>query len=805
MKTKKNPPFILWFDEIGIDQIALVGGKNGSLGEILQHPQAKIKIPEGFAITSFAYRYLLEKSNALPALKALFKDLDITDGKALREASQNATKIILNCKIPKELEEAIKKAYQKLSKICKAKNIDVAVRSSATAEDLPTASFAGQQESFLHIKGEKELLKAVLHCFASLFKSRAIAYREENGFDHFKVFLSIGVQRMVRSDLASSGVIFTLDTESGFKDVIYLTGSYGLGESIVQGAVNPDEFYVFKPTLKQGFKAIIDKRVGEKAIKLIYSKTKLKQVKTSSLEQKSFCLNDKEVLTLSKWAIAIEEYYSKKYGKWTPMDIEWAKDGITKELYIVQARPETVQSQKKSLILEEFKLKGKGKILTTGKSVGSKIAVGKANVIKSAKEISKFKKGEILVTEITDPDWVPIMKAASAIVTNRGGRTSHAAIVSRELGLPCIVGTNNATNLIKPKQKITVSCSQGENGIVYDGFLPFTVTKTDLSKTNKPKTKVMVNIGSPDDAFTFSFLGADGVGLIREEFIVTEYIRIHPMALIHFDTLKDKKAKKEIEKLTVGYKDKKEYFIDKLKNGVAIIAAAFYPNDVILRFSDFKTNEYMNLIGGKEFEPLEENPMLGFRGAARYYHPDFQEAFQLECQAIKKVRDDLGLRNLKVMIPMCRTPEEGEKVLSLMKKEGLVRGKNDLEVYVMCEIPSNILLAEKFCDLFDGFSIGSNDLTQLTLGVDRDSARVSSVFDENNDAIKQLIQTVIKIAKKRKKKIGICGDAPSTYPEFAKFLIDAGIDSISLSPDAFLKTKKIIADYEHKKKMKGKK
>lgn len=803
MTKKKSTPFILWFDDIGIEDIALVGGKNASLGEMIRNLKKEgVKVPDGFAITSEAYKYLLEKSDALKQIKAALKDLDEKDSKALAIAGKKCREIILGCDFPKDLRDEIVKAYQKLSKTYKQSNTDVAVRSSATAEDLPQASFAGQQESFLNICGAQALLDSCKRCFASLFTNRAIVYRVENKFDHFKVFLSIGVQKMIRSDLSSSGVIFTVDTETGFKDVVFITGSHGLGESVVQGAVNPDEFFVFKPTLKLGYRPIIDKRLGSKETKMVYAKKGIRKIKTPTEEKQQFCLTDKEVLKLAQWAVAVEDHYSKKNGKWTPMDLEWAKDGRTQELFIVQARPETVQSQRNRNIIEEYRIIQKGKVLATGKSVGNKIGEGKAQVIRDVKNISEFKAGDVLVTEITDPDWVPIMRIAAAIVTDRGGRTSHAAIVSRELGIPCIVGTNDATRVIKNGKNITVSCAEGEHGVVYEGLLKYKVNRIDVEKAPKPKTKVMINVGYPDEAFELSFLPGDGVGLAREEFIVTESIRIHPMALVKFDEVKDSKIRRKIEELTAGYADKKEFFISKLAMGVGVIAAAFYPRDVILRFSDFKTNEYVNLIGGKYFEPKEENPMLGWRGASRYYKPGYKEGFALECKAIKRVRDEFGLTNLKVMIPMCRTVEEGKKVLQTMKENGLIRGKNGLEVYVMCEIPSNVVLADQFSNIFDGFSIGSNDLTQLTLGVDRDSALVSDIFDERNDAVKRLIKHVIEVARARKRKIGICGDAPSTYPEFAEFLVDCGIDSISLSPDAVLRVRLAIANYEKRRKLK---
>ena len=800
--TDRARQFVLWFNEIGIDDISLVGGKNASLGEMYQNLSKKgVKVPNGFAITAFAYQYLLLKAGVEDELKRVLKGLDVRNVRALAEAGRKAREIILRCAIPEELEVAITEAYARLCKEYRMNNADVAVRSSATAEDLPDASFAGQQETFLNVRGPHDLLDACKKCFASLFTNRAIAYRQEKGYDHFKVYLSIGVQKMIRSDLACSGVMFTLDTETGFPNVVFVTGSYGLGENVVQGAVNPDEFFVFKPTFQQGFHPLIDKRLGEKATKIIYAEEgskAIKKIDTPKEDRKKFCLTDDEVMTLAGWGMAIEDYYSQKRGRWMPMDIEWAKDGRSSELYIVQARPESVHSRKDKSLLEEYKMVQKGKVLAVGKSVGSKIAQGPAHVIRDVHDISQFRKGEVLITEMTDPDWVPIMRMASAIVTNRGGRTSHAAIVSREIGIPCIVGTNDATQKIKNGQKVTVSCAEGEHGIVYDGFMKFKVDKVDLKEIPRAKTKVMMNIGNPDQAFDLSFLPNDGVGLAREEFIVNEYIKIHPMALIHFEKVKDVETRKKIEELTAGYKDKREFFVEKLAQGVALIASAFYPKDVILRFSDFKTNEYVNLIGGKYFEPKEENPMIGWRGASRYYKPGYKEGFALECKAIKRVRETFGPKNLKVMIPVCRTPEEGRKVLQVMKENGLERGKQDLQVYVMCEIPSNVILADQFCDIFDGFSIGSNDLTQMTLGVDRDSELVADIYDERSPAVKRMIEHVIRVAKERKKKIGICGDAPSTYPEFAEFLIDCGIDSISLSPDAIVRTTLVIANHEKK-------
>ncbi|MBD3304208.1 phosphoenolpyruvate synthase [Candidatus Woesearchaeota archaeon] len=796
--VSKDKKFILWFDEVNMKDVGLVGGKNASLGEMYQElTKKKINIPYGFAVTAYAYRYLLEKAGVEDEIEQALKGLNIKDIRNLSTRGKKVRDIIRKCDFPPELHKAITEAYHKLSKKYKTKNTDVAVRSSATAEDLPEASFAGQQETYLNIHNEKALISACKKCFASLFTNRAIAYREEKGFDHFKVYLSIGVQKMVRSDKASSGVMFTLDTETGFDDVVFVTASWGLGENVVQGAVNPDEFHIFEPTLLKGYKPIITKSLGSKSKTMIYAKGKepTKNTNTPIKKQKEFCLKDEEVLQLAKWAGTIEKHYTKKKGTWTPMDIEWAKDGKSSKLYVVQARPETVQSQKQRHTLKEYKIKEKGEIITTGKSVGSKIANGKAAVIKNVKEIEKFKPGQILVTEMTDPDWVPIMRQAAAIVTDKGGRTCHAAIVSRELGIPCIVGTTEATSKIKNKQSITTDCSQGEEGLIYKGELKFEIKKTNIKNFPKTKTKVMMNIGSPNEAFELSFIPNSGVGLAREEFIINSYIKIHPMALIDYKKM-PKHTKKKIDALTQGYKDKKQFFIDKLARGVGTIAAAFYPNDVIVRMSDFKSNEYANLIGGKLYEPKEDNPMIGWRGASRYYNPKYAPAFALECKALRKVREEFGLMNVKIMIPFCRTVKEGKKVIKEMKKNGLEQGKNGLQVYVMCEIPSNVVLADEFSKVFDGFSIGTNDLTQLTLGLDRDSELVADLYDERNEAVKDLVHYVIDKAKKNKRKIGLCGDAPSTYPEFAQFLVECGIDSISLSPDAVVKTTLAIAEME---------
>ena len=781
---KKTKKYILWFSQISNNDVALVGGKNASLGEMYSELTSKgVLVPNGFAITSEAYKYFIAKNNLEDKIRYYLKGLKVTKVEDLTRRAAVIRRLITNAPMPVDLELKILNAYHKFGR---AK--DVAVRSSATAEDLPDASFAGQQETFLNVVGREELIKSVKKCFASLFTARAIAYRVEKGFDHFKVFLSVGVQKMVRSDLASSGIMFSIDTETGFQNVVLINSIYGLGENIVQGKVNPDEFYVFKPTLRQGKNAIISKTLGDKRIKLIYKGNDVVNVPVEKKDQNKFSLNDKEITKLAKWAIIIEDHYKK------PMDMEWAKDGKDGKLYIVQARPETVHSQRDYNVLEEYilttnkKQLTKNKILCTGKAVGSKIGYGKANVILDIKDIKKFRPGEVLVTDMTDPDWVPVMKIASAIVTDLGGRTAHAAIVSRELGIPCVVGTGNATAKIKSGENVTVSCAEGEVGKVYQGLVSYKIKKTNLKKLPKPKVKIMLNIGEPERAFEFSFIPNDGVGLAREEFIVNNYIKVHPLALLNYDRLKSKALKNQIDKITKEYECKADFYIGELAEGIARIAAAFYPKDVVVRLSDFKSNEYANLIGGKEFEPKEENPMLGWRGASRYYDPRFVEVFKLECQALKKVRDKMGLTNVKIMIPFVRTTEEAKKVIDILASQGLKRGKNGLELYMMVEIPSNIILGEEFAKLFDGFSIGSNDLTQLTLGLDRDSGIVSHVANEKNEAVKKSISQIIQIAKRTKTKIGICGQAPSDFPDFAKFLAKEGIDSISLNPDAIIKT-----------------
>jgi len=791
--------YIRWFEEINVEDIPFVGGKNASLGEMYQAltPQG-VNVPNGFAITAEAYRQFLREAKLDSKIHEILRDLDTNDLENLRQRGSQVRHAILGAVLPSDLENLILLAYQELSEGLTGP-ADVAVRSSATAEDLPNASFAGQQETYLNVQGDLTLLDTCKRCFASLFTDRAISYRVHKGFEHFKIALSIGVQQMVRSDLASAGVLFTIDTETGFPDVVLINASYGLGENVVQGAVNPDEYYVYKPTLKQGFRPILHKIAGSKEFKLIYDIGGSKMVKNVpvSLEDRNrFAITDEDILTLARWGCIIEDHYSAKKGRPCPMDIEWAKDGQTGKLFIVQARPETVQSRKDPDVMETYHLKQRGPVLIQGRSVGEKIGQGPVRVINHVQHLQNFRKGDVLVTDKTDPDWEPIMKKASAIVTNRGGRTCHAAIVSRELGLPAIVGTERATEVLKDEQMVTISCAEGDTGFIYEGKLSFEVERVPLKNLSRPKTQVMMNVANPEEAFSLSFIPNDGVGLAREEFIINTFIKIHPLALLEYEHLKNASVKAKIDQLTMAYTDKTQYFIDKLAQGVGMIAAAFYPKDVIVRMSDFKSNEYANLIGGRDYEPTEENPMIGFRGASRYYDPRYREGFSLECRAMKKVREDMGLTNVKLMIPFCRTVEEGKKVLEEMAKHGLKRSEKDLEVYVMCEIPSNVILAEEFAEIFDGFSIGSNDLTQLVLGVDRDSEIVAHVFDERNPAVKTFIAHVIKAAKAKGRKIGICGQAPSDYPEFAQFLVEQEIDSISLNPDAVLKTTVKIFEME---------
>jgi len=788
------PSWVLWFDAIGIDDVSQVGGKNASLGEMMNAlTKLGVRVPDGFAITAAGYRHFLRFNSLEEPIAHVLAEMKLDNIDSLTRTGHKIRNLILKAKFPEDLEREVIASYQELSAEYHTEDVSVAVRSSATAEDLPGTSFAGAHSTFLHVRGEADVLEAVRQCFASLFNPRAIQYRIDMGFEHSKVALSVGIQKIVRSDLGSSGVIFTLDTESGFRDVVMIDGIWGMGENIVQGKVIPDDFYVHKPTLSAGYKPLIWKKLGAKEIKMIYDERahRVRNVPTPADERARFCLADDEVLRLARWAVVIEDHYTRKNGQATPMDIEWARDGLTGELYIVQARPETVHAMKKTPTIKLYSLDKHGKALVEGLPVGEKIATGLAHVIKDPKAMSTFKPGEVLVTEITDPDWEPIMKLASAIVTERGGRTSHAAIVSRELGIPAVVGTHHATRVLQNGQPLTVSCAEGEIGRVYDGALPFEVEEIDPTALGQTQTQVMTNIGDPEQAFKLAQLPNDGVGLARMEFIFASWVKVHPLALTRFDTLPIN-MQREVEALTTGYADKREYFVDKLAQGIGTLAAAFWPKPVILRLSDFKTNEYAHLIGGSAFEPHEDNPMLGWRGASRYYHPDYKEGFLLEVQAVKRVREKFGLKNLKVMIPFCRTPEEGRQVLATMKEGGLERGEDGLEVYVMAEIPSNVILAGAFSQVFDGFSIGSNDLTQLVLGVDRDSERVAPLFDERNDAVKHMCADLIETAHKAGRKVGICGQAPSDYPEFAAFLVEKGIDSISLNPDSIVRAKQRI-------------
>ncbi len=782
MPSKKR--FILWFKQISNKDVKLVGGKNASLGEMYRSLSRKgIIIPNGFAVTAYAYKFFMEKTKLKNEVRMIIRHADINDISQLNKNSKMIRQMIEKAEMPVRLEKEIVKNYMQLCKEYKDKNVDVAVRSSATSEDLPDASFAGQQETYLNVRGEKQLIESCKKCIASLFTSRAISYRKDKHFDQNKIALSVGIMKMVRSDMACSGVMFTIDPDTGFRNAIYINASYGLGENIVKGYVNPDSFYVFKKTLGK-HNAIISRKLGNKNVKLVYAGNKTRNIKVDQHARKRYCLTDKEVEQLARYGMIIEQHYKK------PMDIEWAKDGRTGKLFIVQARPETVQVNMDAKIFKEYILEGKGKLLLEGRAVGQKIGNGDVNVIKSVANISKFRKGQVLVTTMTDPDWEPIMKLASAIVTEKGGSTSHAAIVSRELGIPAIVGTESATKILKNNQKVTIDCSKGETGRVLEGLVKFSVRNHNIKKIPKTRTKIMLNIGEPEEAFRYSFLPHQGIGLAREEFIIASHIKIHPNALIYYNKL-PKALKNKIGSITYGYMDKKQYYIDKLAEGIAQIAAAFYPEDVIVRFSDFKSNEYSTLLAGEIFEPKEENPMMAWRGASRYYDRNFTEAFALECKAVRKVMEDYGLKNIIPMVPFIRTVEEGQRVMAIIKKNK-VKGK----IYAMCELPSNILLADKFLKIFDGYSIGSNDLTQFTLGVDRDSEKVSHVYDERNPAVKQLITQVIAICNKKNKYVGICGQAPSDYDEFAKFLIKNRIKSISLNPDVFIKTKLKVAKWE---------
>jgi pyruvate,water dikinase len=794
----RNEEYIKWFEDLSVQDIPKVGGKNASLGEMIKElGQEGVQIPGGFATTAQAYWDFVQANNMHERLEQALTQFRNKE-QSLERTGRTIRKLFLESEFPEQIRDAVGQAYRELSKRYGSaekdvtNEVDVAVRSSATAEDLPEASFAGQQETFLNVSGEQELLEACRKCYASLFTNRAISYREENEFNHLDVALSVGVQKMVRSDKAGSGVMFSLDTESGFPDVAMIDGVWGLGENIVQGVVNPDEYRVFKPLLKkEGVSPIIEKKLGTKEKTMVYAEggsKKTKNINTPKKKRNSFVLTDDEILTLARWACVIEDHYNK------PMDMEWAKDGDTGDIFIVQARPETVQSQKKNATLKHYNLKEQGEKLVVGLAVGDAIACGKISILHDVKEMENFEDGSVLVTEMTDPDWGPIMKRAAAIVTEHGGRTSHAAIVSREFGIPAVVGAENAMEKLQGHEQVTVSCAEGVQGRVYKGELEYTEEDIDLEAIPEVSVQIMLNIATPDAAFRWWRLPADGIGLARMEFIINNLIKIHPMALVHPEKIKDEDVRRQVDELTRGYDDYPEYFIDILSRGIAKIAASQYPKPVVVRMSDLKTNEYANLIGGQYFEPEEENPMLGFRGASRYYSERYRKGFDLECKSIVRVREKLGFDNVVVMIPFCRTLEEADKVLAIMSENGLQRGKQGLEVYVMCEIPSNVLLAEEFAERFDGFSIGSNDLTQLVLGVDRDLAELSELFDERNEAVKKMIEMVIKRAHKKGKKVGICGQAPSDYPDFAQFLVKGGIDSISLNPDSFITVRHSLAE-----------
>ncbi len=794
-----SPKYVRFFNDITVNDVPLVGGKNASLGELYRELSPKgVPVPFGFAVTADAYRHVLDEGGAWENLHAALDALDPNDVQDLAARGKRARDIVYATEFPRTLVDEIQDAYRILEQKY-GPDLSVAVRSSATAEDLPTASFAGQQETYLNIKGEAILIESCRRCFASLFTDRAIHYRVDQGFDHFKVYLSVGIMKMVRSDLASSGVIFTLDTESGFRDVVFITGSYGLGENIVQGAVAPDEFYVHKPTLRQGHKAVLRRRLGEKKIKMVYttgsSRDTTRNLTTSRAERERFCISDEDVLTLADYAIRVEDHYSEKAGHNMPMDLEWAKDGLDGKLYLVQARPETVASQKQGGILEEYELKGGAPVLLTGRAVGSKIASGAARLIPSVAELSKFQPGEVLVADTTTPDWEPVMKKASAIVTNRGGRTCHAAIVARELGIAAVVGAEHATQELPTGDVVTVSCAEGDIAKIYKGAVEFEVHRQDVSGLERPKTEILVNVGNPDIAFRTSLIPNDGVGLARIEFIISEYVKAHPMALLYPDRVQDPQERDKLERLTRHYPTGAEFFIEKLSEGVGTIAAAFYPKPVVVRMSDFKSNEYASLLGGRAFEPVESNPMLGFRGASRYAHPSYAEGFGLECAAMRRVREDMGLTNLKLMIPFCRRVEEGERVLRVMAEHGLERG-DGLEIYVMCEIPNNVVQVDAFSRIFDGFSIGSNDLTQLVLGVDRDSEIVAFDFDERDPGVLEMLKLAVQGAKRNGRHVGICGQAPSDYPQIAEYLVRLGIDSMSLNPDTVVATTVRVLEIE---------
>lgn len=793
--------YIRRLDSVGLDDIALVGGKNASLGEMIGSLKVLgVKVPEGFAVTADGYRAFIEHNSFEPKIRQFFADVDLSNIEALNGCGEAIRRLMLTGEMPESLTTEIAESYRAMESEYGIVSVDVAVRSSATAEDLPDASFAGQQESYLNVRGEIMLIEHVKRCFASLFTDRAISYRHSRGYDHFAVALSVGVQKMVRSDIASSGVMFTIDTENGSEKLILINSIWGLGENIVGGRVNPDEFYVFKPTLKEGKTTILKRQIGSKALTMRYDERhNTINLATTKVLQNRFSITDEEVATLARYGLIIEEHYTALAGEYRPMDIEWAKDGQDGELYIVQARPETVQRGKVGdNSFEQYRLKEgvEPKILLSGKAIGEKIGVGRVKIIHSPHEGEKFVAGDVLVADITDPDWEPIMKKASAVITNRGGRTCHAAIVAREIGVPAIVGTGNGTEILHDGDEVTVSCADGESGRVYEGLLDYEINRIDLGGLTPTDTKLYMNIGNPDSAFKTAKLPNDGVGLARMEFIITHYVNAHPMALVELSQGKTIQESAAVRAAMRGYDDPKTFFIDKVAEGVGMIAAAFYPKPVIVRTSDFKSNEYKHMSGGKAYEEVEENPMIGFRGASRYYSPKYKEAFLWECEALKRVRDDMGLSNVKVMLPFVRTPEEGRKAIAVMNEAGLVQGENGLEVYAMCEIPSNVILADQFLEIFDGYSIGSNDLTQLILGVDRDSALVSSVFDERNEAVTRMLSQVIRECKERGKYIGICGQAPSDYPEITQFLVEEGIDSISLNPDSLLKMRHVVSQLE---------
>ena len=795
--------YIRRLDSLRLEDIALVGGKNASLGEMISSLKSLgVNVPEGFAVTADGYRLFIKHNDFEPKIRHFFEGVDLTDIEALNQCGDAIRSLMLSGEMPDVLKTEIAESYRVMEHEYAMVSVDVAVRSSATAEDLPDASFAGQQESYLNVQGEVMLIEHVKRCFASLFTNRAISYRHSRNYDHFAVALSVGVQKMVRSDLASSGVMFTIDTENGSENLILINSIWGLGENIVGGKVNPDEFYVFKPTLKQGKTTILKRQIGSKALTMCYDERHHTiNLATPKELQEHFSINDDEVATLARYALLIEEHYTAIAGEYRPMDIEWAKDGQSGELFIVQARPETVQSRKMGdNSFEQYHIKegAEAKILLSGKAIGEKIGSGRVKIIHSPHEGDRFVEGDVLVADITDPDWEPIMKKASAVITNRGGRTCHAAIVAREIGVPAIVGTVNATELLHDGDEVTASCADGESGRVYAGLLEYETTRIDLGNLTQTKTKLYMNVGNPDIAFKVAKLPNDGVGLARMEFIITHYVAAHPMALVELSQGKEIRDIKDVHRAMRGYDDPKKFFIDKIAEGVGMIAAAFYPRPVVVRTSDFKSNEYKHMVGGAAYENDEENPMIGFRGASRYYSPQYKEAFVWECEALKRVRDDMGLGNVKVMLPFVRTPDEGRKAVAVMNEAGLVQGKNALEIYAMCEIPSNVILADQFLEIFDGYSIGSNDLTQLTLGVDRDSALVAAVFDERNDAVTRMLSMAIRACKERGKYIGICGQAPSDYPEITRFLVEEGIDSISLNPDSLLKMRQVVSEIESK-------